>query len=105
MLLEPVLVGLDGERPHQPQATFAIGEDAHDLGAAPDLLVQPFQHIGRFEVLMVLPRQPVKCQRLVEKGKENATDRKKVGQPLFSGSDGNSRGAADCSAYGGLKTV
>jgi hypothetical protein len=31
MLLEPVLVGLDGERPHQPQATFAIGEDAHDL--------------------------------------------------------------------------
>src|ERR1700719_3814533 len=53
-------VGLDGERPHEPQATFAIGEDAHDLGAAPDLLVQPFQHIGRFEVLMVLPRQPVK---------------------------------------------
>src|SRR5580704_3785157 len=60
MLLEPVLVGLDGERPHEPQATFAIGEDAHDLGAAPDLLVQPFQHIGRFEVLMVLPRQPIK---------------------------------------------
>jgi hypothetical protein len=66
MLLEPVLVGLDGERPHEPQATFAIGEDAHDLGAAPDLLVQPFQHIGRFEVLMVLPRQPIKGQRLVD---------------------------------------
>ena len=66
MGFEPVLVGLDGERPHEPQATFAIGEDAHDLGAAPDLLVQPFQHIGRFEVLMVLPRQPVKGQRLVD---------------------------------------
>ena len=66
MLLEPVLVGLDGERPHEPQATLAIGEDAHDVGAAPDLLVQSLQHIGRFEVLMVLPRQPVKGQRLVD---------------------------------------
>src|SRR6266481_3801020 len=68
MLLEPVLVGLDGERPHEPQATFAIGEDPHDLGAAPDLLVQPFQHIGRFEVLMVLPRQPVKAPALAKAG-------------------------------------
>src|SRR5438105_15471840 len=34
--------------------------------STPDLLVQPFQHIGRFEVLMVLPRQPVKGQRLVD---------------------------------------
>ena len=66
MLLEPVLVGLDGERPHEPQATFVIGKDAHDLGAAPDLLVEALQHIGRFEVLMVLPRQPVKRQRLVD---------------------------------------
>src|SRR5882762_564845 len=60
MLLEPVLVGLYGERPHEPQAPLAIGEDARDVGAAPDLLVQSLQHIGRFEVLMVLPRQPVK---------------------------------------------
>src|ERR1700756_4337334 len=27
---EPVLVGLDGEPPPQPQATLTIGEDAHD---------------------------------------------------------------------------
>src|SRR5437762_2216371 len=66
MLLEPVLVGLDGERPDEPQTTFAIGEDAHDMGAAPDLLVQSLQHIGRFEVLVMLPRQPVKRQRLVD---------------------------------------
>ena len=46
--------------------TLAIGEDAHDVGAAPDLLVQSLQHIGRFEVLMVLPRQPVKGQGFVD---------------------------------------
>ena len=34
MLLEPVLVGLDRQCPHQPQAALAIGEDAHDMGAA-----------------------------------------------------------------------
>ena len=39
MLLEPVLVGLDRQCPHQPQAALAIGEDSHDMGAAPDLLV------------------------------------------------------------------
>src|SRR5438477_10813742 len=60
MLLEPVFVGLDSERPHEPQATFAIGEDAHDMSAPPDLLVQSLQHIGGFEVLMVLARQAVK---------------------------------------------
>ncbi len=51
MLLEPVLVGLDRQCPHQPQAALAVGEDAHNLGAAPDLLVEALQHIGRFEVL------------------------------------------------------
>src|SRR6202163_4360562 len=59
MLLEPVLVGLDGERPHQPQAALAIGEDAHDMGAPLDLLVQALQHVGRFEMLMMLARQPI----------------------------------------------
>jgi hypothetical protein len=40
MLLEPVLVGLDRQCPHQPQAALAIGEDAHDMGASPDLFVE-----------------------------------------------------------------
>jgi hypothetical protein len=39
-LLEPVLVGLDRQRPDQPQATPAIGKDAHHMGAALDLLIQ-----------------------------------------------------------------
>src|SRR5262249_52380633 len=47
MLLEPVLVGFDRECSHEPQAAVAIGKDAHDMGAAPDLLVQALQHVGR----------------------------------------------------------
>src|SRR6516162_67101 len=66
MLLEPVLVGLDRQRPHQPQAALGIGKDAHDMGAALDLLIEPFQHVGRFQMLMMLARQSVKAQRLVD---------------------------------------
>jgi hypothetical protein len=66
MLLGPVLVGLDGERAHQPEAALAIGKDAHDMGAAFDLLVKPLQHVGRFEMLMMPTRQSVKGQRLVD---------------------------------------
>ena len=60
MLLEPVLVGLDGERSHEPQTTFAIGKGAHDVGTALDLLMEALQHVGRFEMLMMLTRQRVK---------------------------------------------
>ena len=66
MLLGPVLVGLDGERPHQPPATLAIGEDAHDMGAPLDLLVQALPHVGRFEMFMMLARQAMESQRLAE---------------------------------------
>ena len=66
MLLEPVLVGFDRECPHQSQAAVAIGKDAHDKGAAPDLLVQSLQHIGRLQMLVVLARQPIERQRLID---------------------------------------
>ena len=68
MLLEPVLVGLDRQRPHQPEATLAIGKDPHDMSTAFDLLVEALQHVGRFEMLMVLPRQPVKEPALAKAG-------------------------------------
>jgi hypothetical protein len=43
-------MGLDGERPHQPQTTLTIGKDAHDMSAASDLLVQALEHVGnRYE--------------------------------------------------------
>ena len=38
MLLEPVLMGLDRQCPDQSQAALDIGKDAHDMGAAFDLL-------------------------------------------------------------------
>ena len=37
---QPVLVHLHGQCPDQPQTALGIGEDAHDRGAAFDLLVQ-----------------------------------------------------------------
>jgi hypothetical protein len=36
-------VGFDGQRAHQPQATLAIGENAHDMSSAFDLLFQALQ--------------------------------------------------------------
>ncbi len=46
MLLEPVLVGLDRQRPYQPQAALAIGKNAHNVGATLDLLIEALEHIG-----------------------------------------------------------
>jgi len=34
MLIQPVLVGFDGERAHQLQAALAIGENGHDMSLA-----------------------------------------------------------------------
>ena len=64
--LQPVLVHLDGERPHQPQAALGVGKDAYDVSAPLQLLVQPLQHVGRFHVLVVRQRQPVIGQRLLD---------------------------------------
>ena len=54
MLFESVLVRLDRQCPHQSQATFAIGKDAHDVGTALDLLIEALKHVGRLEMLMML---------------------------------------------------
>ncbi len=37
--LEPVLVHLDSQRPHQPQAALLVRKDAHHMRAPLDLLV------------------------------------------------------------------
>ena len=57
--IDPVLVGLDRERADQPQAARFVGEDAHDVRAALELLVEPFEQVGRLEVLVMLQGQPV----------------------------------------------
>ena len=36
------------------------------MGAAPDFLVEALQHVGRFEMLMVLERQAIEGQRLFD---------------------------------------
>jgi hypothetical protein len=47
--------------------TSDVGEDPqHHMGAALDLLVEAFQHVCRFQMLMVLARQPAEAQRLVD---------------------------------------
>src|SRR5947207_4408759 len=56
---EPVLVHLDSQYPDQPQTARGVGEDAHDMGAALQFLVQPFEHVGRLHVLVIRQRQPV----------------------------------------------
>ncbi len=82
MLFEPVLVGLDRQRPHQPEAAFRIGEDPNHMSTALDLLVEPLQHVGRFEMLMVLARQPVKSQRLIDVFFDPAGEPGILGRPL-----------------------
>jgi len=46
MRIYPVLVHFNRQCPDQAQAALFIGEDPHNSGPAPDLLVQPLQHVG-----------------------------------------------------------
>jgi hypothetical protein len=43
--LQPVLMGLHGQRPDQPQTTGLIREDSHYPDAPLDRLIESFQHI------------------------------------------------------------
>jgi hypothetical protein len=43
----PFIVRLDQDGAGQPEQGFGVGEDAGDVGAALDLLVEPLQRIGR----------------------------------------------------------
>jgi hypothetical protein len=67
-------VHLDRERTDQAQADFGVAEDTDDMGAPLDLLVQPLQQVGRLQVLVVLARQPVEAQRLLDVLLDPATE-------------------------------
>ncbi|MGY3413008.1 hypothetical protein ACVWZV_009174 [Bradyrhizobium sp. GM5.1] len=44
-------VTLDGECTDKPQAALGIGDDSHDIGAPPNILVGALQHVGnRYEI-------------------------------------------------------
>lgn len=57
---------LGAQRADQTHAGFGVREDPDDAGSALDLLVEPLKQVGALEVLVVLPRQPVKRQRLAD---------------------------------------
>ncbi len=59
-------MGLDAERPDEPEAGFGVREDPHHPGTAFNLLIQPFQHICGFEMLVVRPGQAVEGQGLAD---------------------------------------
>jgi hypothetical protein len=50
-------VGLDEDRAGEAEQGGGVGKDADDVGAALDLLVQPFQGIGRPDLLPVADRE------------------------------------------------
>lgn len=55
----PFLVGFDREGSDPAPAALGSWEDAYDIGASPDLLVEAFEHVGRLDMLVVGHRQPV----------------------------------------------
>ena len=63
---QPVLVGFNRERADQRQATFLVGEDAHDDGSALDLLVEALEHVNAPYVFVVLARQSVKHEGFLD---------------------------------------
>src|SRR3712207_8200428 len=59
------IVGLDQHRAGQPEQGGGVGKDADDVGAALDLLVQPFQRIGRPDLLPVPDRKGGEGQQVL----------------------------------------
>src|ERR1700712_5508538 len=64
--LEPILMGLDRECAYQPEAAFLVGEYPHDNRPALDLLVEALKHVGALHVFMMLPREPVEGERVLD---------------------------------------
>jgi hypothetical protein len=46
-------MGLHSQCPDEPKTTVLVWEDADHPGPALDLLVQPLQHVGALEVLVM----------------------------------------------------
>jgi hypothetical protein len=53
----PFVVGLGQDGTSEPEQGFRVGEHAHHVGAALDLLVQPLQRVGRPDLLPVTDRE------------------------------------------------
>ncbi len=64
--LQPVLVDFYGERAYQPQAALGAGEGPDDEGPPLDLLIEALEHVGGLQVLVVLARQAVEGEGLLD---------------------------------------
>jgi hypothetical protein len=64
--LDPSLVRFGAKRAHQAQAAGRVREDANHPRAPSDLLVQPLQHVGALQVLVMLARRAVEGERAAE---------------------------------------
>ncbi len=68
MILEPALVGFGAEGSDQAQAARGVGRDPDHPRPPLDLFVEPLEHVGRLEMLVVLARQAVEGQRFADVG-------------------------------------
>jgi hypothetical protein len=66
MGLQPTFMDLDRERPDKPQATLRVRKDPNDMGPALEFLIEPFEHIGAFEVFMMFLGQSVKSEGFLD---------------------------------------
>ena len=78
--VDPLLVGLDREGADEPQAARFVGEDAYDMRAAFELLVEPFEQVGGFEMLVVRMRQAVVSEGLLNVGRDALIEIEDLGQ-------------------------
>jgi hypothetical protein len=59
----PLVVGLDQDGAGQAEQGGGVGEDADDVGAAFDFLVEPLERVGRPDLLPVREGVPVNARR------------------------------------------
>jgi hypothetical protein len=62
---DPILVHSYCQGPDQPKAACFVGEDPDHVSAPLDLLVQPFEHVRRFHVLVMLSWQRIEREYLL----------------------------------------
>src|SRR6185312_10583547 len=50
----------------QPQATLRVRKDPNDMGPALELLIEPLEHIGAFEVFMMFLGEAVRSEGFLD---------------------------------------
>jgi hypothetical protein len=57
MLEQPLIILFEQHGTDQPGDAGLVGEDADDIGAPPDLFIQPLQRVGTVQLGAVLGRK------------------------------------------------